>query len=196
MKARTKAARIRARKGGRPRKGGARTPSGRLSRAGEKDDVMATAIGARCRQHGIDAKDARDPRWGTAIGRLAIAETITPAAYATVIRFLRIRADAHRAMQAPGQPKIARTGSSGDSSTEAYAEWCAGAIKRYEDILDAVAELPALIVQGDRFHSPLTALSTVIVDDQYQDWMLPQLQAVIRAMQAHFSAEKTGEMAA
>lgn len=157
---------------------------------------MATAIGARCRQHGIDAKEARDPRWGTSIGRLAIAETITPAAYATVIKFLSIRAEAHKAMQAPGQPKTARSGSSGDSSTEAYAEWCAAAIKRYEDVLDVVADLPALIVQGDKFHSPLTALSTVIVEDQFQDWMLPQLQSVIRAMQAHFAFEKTGELAA
>ncbi len=70
---------------GRKRKAGARHPSGKLVQPGAGElqrEVMATVIEARQRHYGVTAKQARDERLGTALGRLAFAGTITADQYA------------------------------------------------------------------------------------------------------------------
>ena len=70
---------------GRKRKAGKRHPSGKLvqpRRAESQSDIMGTALDARQRHYGIGAKQARDERLGTALGRLSFAGKITPEQYA------------------------------------------------------------------------------------------------------------------
>lgn len=70
---------------GRKRKAGARHPSGKLvqPRTAElQREVLATVIDARQRHYGVTAKQARDARLGTALGRLAFAGAITADQYA------------------------------------------------------------------------------------------------------------------
>lgn len=70
---------------GRKRKTGRRHPSGKLvqpSGAETQREVMATVLEARQRHHGVTAKQARDERLGTALGRLAFGQVITAEQYA------------------------------------------------------------------------------------------------------------------
>lgn len=65
---------------GRKRKAGRRHPSGKLVQPGKAEtqrEVMATVLEVRQRQYGVTARQAKDERLGSAIGRLAFAGKIT-----------------------------------------------------------------------------------------------------------------------
>lgn len=69
---------------GRKRKSGKRHPCGKLVRSsvGETQaDVLATVVEARRRQYGVTARQARDERLGSALGRLAFRGLITADQY-------------------------------------------------------------------------------------------------------------------
>ena len=69
---------------GRKRKSGKRHPCGKLARpsTGETQaDVLATVVEARRRQYGVTARQARDERLGSALGRLAFRGLITADQY-------------------------------------------------------------------------------------------------------------------
>ena len=69
---------------GRKRKAGKRHPCGKLVRpsAGETQaEILATVVDARRRQYGVTARQARDDRLGSALGRLAFAGVITAEQY-------------------------------------------------------------------------------------------------------------------
>lgn len=69
---------------GRKRKSGKRHPCGKLVRpsTGETQaDVLATVVDARRRQYGVTARQARDERLGSALGRLAFRSLITADQY-------------------------------------------------------------------------------------------------------------------
>lgn len=65
---------------GRKRKAGRRHPCGKLVQPGKTEtlrEVKATVLDARQRQYGVTARQAKDERLGSAIGRLAFAGKIT-----------------------------------------------------------------------------------------------------------------------
>jgi len=65
---------------GRKRKAGRRHPCGKLVQPGAAEtqrEVMATVLEARQRQYGVTARQAKDERLGSAIGRLAFAGKIS-----------------------------------------------------------------------------------------------------------------------
>lgn len=85
---------------GRNRKAGQRHPSGKLVQASTgalQREAMATVIAARQRHHGVTARQARDPRLGTALGRLAFAGIITADQHSAGVRYGEIIA-CHRAV--------------------------------------------------------------------------------------------------
>ncbi len=66
---------------GRKRKAGRRHPCGKLVQPGKAEtcrEVTATVLEARQHQYGVSARQAKDKRLGSAIGRLALAGRITP----------------------------------------------------------------------------------------------------------------------
>ena len=70
---------------GRKRRSGPRHPCGKLVRlaaASPGHDPLCGALGARQRQFGLTAKQARDARLGSPLGRLAFLGMITPEQYA------------------------------------------------------------------------------------------------------------------
>jgi len=70
---------------GRKRKAGRRHPCGKLVPAsvGETQrEVLATVLEARQRHYGVTARQAKDDRLGTALGRVAFAGNITADQYA------------------------------------------------------------------------------------------------------------------
>ena len=65
---------------GRKRKAGRHHPCGKLVQPGKAEtlrEVTATVLNARQRQYGVTARQAKDERLGSAIGRLAFAGKIT-----------------------------------------------------------------------------------------------------------------------
>lgn len=80
---------------GRPRRQNVRrTESGRIAKAerGEtQEQVMATALSARIRMHGADPDTARDPKWGTVMGRLFFAGAVTGAHLQVATRYARLK---------------------------------------------------------------------------------------------------------
>lgn len=63
---------------GRKRKPGKRYPSGKRMPDALQHEVLSTVLDARRRHHGVTSSQARDHRLGTALGRLAFREAITP----------------------------------------------------------------------------------------------------------------------
>ena len=62
---------------GRKRKPGKRYSCGKRTRTEIERDAMSTAIEARKRHFGVTAKQAKDERLGTALGRPAFREPIS-----------------------------------------------------------------------------------------------------------------------
>jgi hypothetical protein len=89
---------------GRKRKSGKRHPSGKLvqpSGAETQREVMATVLEARQRHYGVTAKQARDERLGTALGRLAFTASITAEQYAAGQKYAEIYHRHHAVMGWP-----------------------------------------------------------------------------------------------
>jgi len=72
---------------GRKRKPGKRYPCGKRTRNEIERDAMSTAIEARKRHFGVTAKQAKDERLGTALGRLAFRELISEKQYQAGVAF-------------------------------------------------------------------------------------------------------------
>jgi len=89
---------------GRKRKAGKRHPSGKLvqpSGAETQREVMATVLDARQRHYGVTARQARDERLGTALGRLAFGEVITAEQHAAGQKYAEIYHRHHAVMGWP-----------------------------------------------------------------------------------------------
>ncbi|OZA56204.1 MAG: hypothetical protein B7X78_10080 [Sphingomonadales bacterium 39-62-4] len=70
---------------GRKRKAGRRHPSGKLVQPGKAEtqrEATATVLEARQRHYGLTARQAKDERLGTALGRLAFAGTVSAEQFA------------------------------------------------------------------------------------------------------------------
>ena len=72
---------------GRKRKSGKRHPCGKRIRAEIERDGMRTVLEARQRHYGVTARQARDERLGTALGRLAFWDLISPVQYEAGLKF-------------------------------------------------------------------------------------------------------------
>jgi hypothetical protein len=72
---------------GRKRKPGLRYPCGKLKREETEREAMATALAARQRHYGVTAKQARDERLGSSLGRLNMQELISDPQYDAGLRF-------------------------------------------------------------------------------------------------------------
>lgn len=89
---------------GRKRKTGKRHPSGKLvqpSGAETQREVMATVLEARQRHYGVTARQARDERLGTALGRLAFGGVISAEQYAAGQKYAEIYHRHHAVMGWP-----------------------------------------------------------------------------------------------
>jgi len=75
---------------GRKRKPGLRYPCGRLKREETEREAMATALAARQRHYGVTAKQARDERLGSSLGRLNLQALISDSQYDAGVKFARL----------------------------------------------------------------------------------------------------------
>lgn len=72
---------------GRKRKPGQRHACGKRTREETEREAMQTVIDARRRHYGVTARQARDERLATSLGRLSYQDFISPAQYAAGLRF-------------------------------------------------------------------------------------------------------------
>ena len=72
---------------GRKRKPGLRYPCGKLKREETEREAMATALAARQRHYGVTARQARDERLGSALGRLSFFQMISAQQYDAGVMF-------------------------------------------------------------------------------------------------------------
>jgi hypothetical protein len=80
---------------GRKRKPGKRYPCGKRTRQETERDAISTVIEARKRHFGVTAKQAKDERLGTALGRLAFRELISETQYQAGVAFAELYQQHH-----------------------------------------------------------------------------------------------------
>jgi hypothetical protein len=86
---------------GRKRKLGKRYPCGKRTKHQLEMDAMSVALDARRRHFGVSAKQAKDERLGTALGRLAFRELISETQYQAGVAFGQLYRDHHATMGLP-----------------------------------------------------------------------------------------------
>ena len=94
---------------GRKRKSGKRYACGKRVRAETERDAMSTVIDARRRHFGVTAKQAKDERLGTALGRLAFRELISEKQYQAGVAFgeLYVQHQAIMGLPSPSPKSVA-----------------------------------------------------------------------------------------
>lgn len=80
---------------GRKRKPGKRYACGKRTRQETEREAISVAIDARRRHFGVSAKQAKDERLGTALGRLAFRELISETQYQAGVAFGQLYRDHH-----------------------------------------------------------------------------------------------------
>ena len=130
---------------GRKRKPGLRYPCGKLKREETEREAMATALAARQRHYGVTAKQARDERLGSALGRLSFFQMISAQQYDAGVMFGKLYQAHHAIMGLPTpEPQsvtaimIAAGLVEGVVTTEAPDETIEKLRKRFGDATDAV----------------------------------------------------------
>ena len=86
---------------GRKRKPGKRYPCGKRTKQQLEMDAMSTVIDARRRHFGVSAKQAKDERLGTALGRLAFREFISETQYQAGVTFAQLYQQHHAVLGLP-----------------------------------------------------------------------------------------------
>ena len=86
---------------GRKRKPGKRYACGKRTRQETERDAMSTVLEARKRHFGVTAKQAKDERLGTALGRLAFRELISETQYQAGVAFAELYQQHHAVLGLP-----------------------------------------------------------------------------------------------
>lgn len=86
---------------GRKRKPGKRHACGKRVREETEREAMATVLEARQRHYGVNARQARDERLGTSLGRLAFREAISDVQYQAGLAFAKLYHQHHLTMGLP-----------------------------------------------------------------------------------------------
>ena len=129
---------------GRKRKPGLRYPCGKLKREETEREAMATVLEARQRHYGVSAKQARDERLGTSLGRLAFREAISDVQYQAGLAFAKLYHQHHLAMglPVPSPSSVAgiliNEGIFGSSPSEPVLEEIERLKRRFEQASDAL----------------------------------------------------------
>jgi hypothetical protein len=130
---------------GRKRKPGKRYACGKRTRQETERDAMSVAIDARRRHFGVTAKQAKDERLGTALGRLAFRELISDTQYHAGVAFAELYRQHHAVFGLPSpSPRsiaglLVNEGIFGASSSEPMMDVIEKLKRRFGDATDALA---------------------------------------------------------
>lgn len=190
MIARTKAAKLRQRRG-RPRdEEASREPNGRQSRAKEPPDHLA--LETRARHSGLTIVQAKDQRAETFIGYLNILgpiDGLSDKQYSAALEYLRLNNDWLKSKKAPGaQYDSAGRGGGGDFVTAGYETWCATVNRAYLDCRFAIQEAQ----NQHRSENLWAALDYCLVRNIRLDHMVGAIRLVCNALAKEFRTPEGG----
>lgn len=193
IKARSKAAKINAKRGRRRVEGVEREPNGRISRA--KEPPSKLALEARARMLQISIEEAKDQKAGTYLGRLHMAYTrweksekckingknqpeqsLSTAQYYALLSAKEARNDFLKAVGAPGAEYDQHLGSAGDD--EAHEKWAIGAKKRWQSMQRAIYRAQ----EEERIRNLWAALDLCVFQEQYLPHMIAELRCLGNAL--------------
>jgi len=194
MAARTKAAKIKAKRG-RPKKEGVlRTPSGQISRAKEPPAKVAQL--ARMRIFGMSASEALSELAGDNLGRLHMAwkrdkaEGISTSQYDAAERYREVYNDKRKAECSAGA-YYDNVGSIGASDPDEYEAWVKRAKQAYTDARKAIDEAQAETRNGNLY----AAVQFMLENDQFFPHMLGDIRLACNALHRHFFTQKRRKVA-
>lgn len=186
MKARTKAERLRRKKGRKKIEGVAREPNGRISRSGiDHGPADIVALEARQRHLGLTREQAKDQKAGTYIGYLNILgrrDGLSDDQYDAAVEFQSLYLAYQRAIQSPGRLLDGEAGIASSEVTDAYEEWVKRTRKAYQECRDAIQE-----AQFEHRHCNLwAALDLCVIQGHHMPHMLGDLRILCNALARHF----------
>jgi hypothetical protein len=156
---------------GRKRKPGIRHPCGKRIHSETEREIMQTAIDARQRHYGVTARQARDARLGTSLGRLAYQELISSAQYEAGRQFAELYQRHHLTLGMPvPHPRslaglMTTAGIVGGSSAEPDDDLVAKLRDRFNAATDALDECDRA-VRMQRGRKPSLLLYRVVCVDE------------------------------
>ena len=161
---------------GRKRKPGNRHACGKRKRGETEREVMSTAIQARQRHYGVTAKQARDERLGTSLGRLAFRGEISDHQYQAGIAFAKLYHHHHIALGLPmPNPRsvsglLINEGIFGSSPSEPVLEEIDRIKRRFSDATDALADCDREQRFGTARRPTLLAYRIICQDEDTTLW--------------------------
>jgi len=187
--ARTKAARISAKRGRKKVVNVEREPNGRISRSKEPPSKLALEARARMMQISIEA--AKDQKAGTYLGLLHMAylaweksrksknpealqpeQSLSTAQYHALLSAKEMHNDYLKAIGAPGAHYDPYFGDGGDP--DAHARWCAKAKEKWEKVKATVREAQF----EDRTSNLWAALDYCVIQEQSMPHMILSLKSL------------------
>lgn len=184
--AKTRAAKLKSKRG-RPRmENAAREPSGRISRSGiDHGPADVVALAARRRHLGITKDQAKDQKAGTFIGYLNLighTDGLSDHQYEGATNYLGLREAYLRAINAPGRVLDGATGMPATEITEAYEDWVSGTKQSYAACRDVIQT-----AQNEHRGCNLwAALDLCIHQDQHMSHMIGDLRLLTNALARFF----------
>lgn len=192
--AKTKAAKIKAKRG-RPKKEGAlRTPSGQISRAKEPPAKVAQL--ARMRIFGMTASEALSDLATDNLGRLHLAykrdksDGISTSQYDAAERYREVLNDRRKAECSPAA-HYDQTGTVGTSDPDDYEKWVVRAKQAYTDARRAIEEAQLETRNSNLF----AAVQFMLENDQYFPHMIGDIRLVCNALYRHFFTQDRKKVA-
>ncbi|EJF92660.1 hypothetical protein [Bartonella tamiae] len=188
-KARSKAEKLRLKRG-RPRlEGVEREPNGRKSRAKKpKEAADKLTIEMRAKHTGLTLQQAKDPRSVTYIGRLYMmgiqGSGISEDQYNAAIKYLEIDNNYKKALCSDG---AYYDGYSPLLNDETQEEFCIKAKQQYRDTKKAIQEAQF----DNKFDNLYAALQYVIIEDLELPHLVGTTRLLLNALARHFFLAKT-----
>lgn len=185
-KARTKAAKLKAKRGRPKMEGVAREPNGRVSRSGiDHGPADVVALDARRRHLGLTKEQAKDQKAGSFIGYLNLIgpdDGLSDRQYEAATNYLNLRQAYLRAIKAPGFLVDGETGIPASDVTDAYEEWVMDTKEVYADCRKAIQE-----AQNENRRANLwAALDLCIHQDQAMYHMVGDIRLLTNALGRFF----------
>lgn len=174
---------------GRKRKPGvARTKSGRISHAQGAYQEDAVGIEARARLFGLSKDDAKDPRSGSVVGRLAMMGQqlggISPGCLDAANKYREQRDAYRKALSAPDSLTNASRGGADAPDEGELAKQCASAIQAFDStqrVLVAENGEPS-----NRHHNLLAAMDYIVIRNQDFPHMRDALRVALNCLVRYY----------
>ncbi len=185
-KARSKAAKIKSKRGRPMLEGVAREPNGRVSRSGiDYGAANVVALDARRRHLAITADQATDQKAGSFVGYLNLlgpTDGLSDEQYEAAVNYLNLRQAHLRAIAAPGRVTDGEAGIPVSDVTDAYEEWAMDTEEAYASCRKAIQAAQ----NENRGANLWAALDLCIHQDQHMHHMIGDLRILCNSLSRFF----------